>query len=72
MLRFGITMEEAWRAFRGTLDKETKRIWDITWAAGAWALWRERNRRMFSEKRKLVRILVNDTMQEIRLWGANC
>ena len=36
---------------------------------GAWALWRERNRRLFSDKRKPIHLLINDTTIDISFWG---
>ena len=38
------------------------------WAAGVWALWKERNSRVFSEKRRPVHVLINDTTVHLSLW----
>lgn len=62
---------EAWKVGRDTLQGEDRARWNTGWAAGCWALWRERNRRTFSQKSKIVPMLINDTAREVREWTSN-
>ena len=44
---------------RMDIAQTDKGQWDTLWASGCWALWRERNRRLFTGKSKTVMDLVN-------------
>lgn len=62
---------EEWIATSLPMSKQQRIKWDVIWATGAWALWRERNRGFFSNKQKLVAHLVGDTSLEIERWLGN-
>lgn len=66
----GSRITEAWDL---TQAYSTKRIRDrsnAVWAGGLWALWRERNRRVFSNNMKPVHTVLNDTILDITFWAA--
>lgn len=69
--RGGENIVDVWTKGLEGLSKEHKCRWSAIWAAGVWALWRERNRRVFSEKRMVEQRLVVQIVQEIRLWMAS-
>ena len=58
---------QAWIQGHCNMTRTQRAHWDVIWATGAWALWRERNRRLFSNKRKLVHGLIDDTAMKIIL-----
>ena len=57
-----------WLKGRRTLDPTARRVWDTLWVAGAWALWKERNRRTFSETTKPFINLVDVALVDIHNW----
>ena len=59
---------DIWWDGRVQLSGQSKERWDVTWAAGSWALWKERNRRTFTQKRKSEDILINDASTDIHNW----
>lgn len=67
----GDNIRDTWTNTGRALTHDNRARWDVIWAAGAWALWRERNRRFFSNKRRVVGQLINDTSLEIERWLDN-
>lgn len=63
-----VSVGEAWLKGRKSLDTSAKRLWDTMWAAGAWALWKERNRRTFSGTTKPFINLIDVAMVDIHNW----
>ena len=59
----------AWRRGRKRLQGASRRRWDTAWAAGTWSLWKERNRRTFSQQRKPADILINAATIEVHNWA---
>ncbi|KAF3335553.1 hypothetical protein FCM35_KLT20060 [Carex littledalei] len=59
---------DTWWNGRRHLSREQKKRWDMAWVAGSWAIWKERNRRTFSQKRKPVHILINDAAIDVHNW----
>lgn len=57
-----------WWTPRETMSKTSRAKWDATWAAGCWNLWKERNRRLFSSKRRRVEHLAQEAKQEATQW----
>ena len=39
-----------WLEVRSSLHGQITATWDLVWAAGAWSIWRERNKRLFTNK----------------------
>lgn len=68
ILRGNSDIGEAWIQTGKPLSQRHRARWNVIWAAGARALWRERNRRLFSDKRKDVSRLITDTTLEIERW----
>lgn len=58
-------MRQKWNLAQQGASKNLQEHMNRVWAAGAWNLWHERNRRLFSYKRNPVFILINDTTTEI-------
>lgn len=61
-----------WLRISVQLNSRGRTIWDTVWAAGLWALWRERNNRIFNQRSKSLQILVSETRYEIRQWREHC
>jgi hypothetical protein len=59
---------EGWWQGREVLTSSQRTLWDVVIAGGCWALWWERNRRVFSDQRKASTELGNAAEQDIRLW----
>jgi hypothetical protein len=57
-----ITAPEAWTVAGQRLKQET-------WAAMAWMLWRERNRRLFQGQRSNIRSLLIEATSYIKHWA---
>ncbi|XP_078170183.1 uncharacterized protein LOC144564457 [Carex rostrata] len=49
------------------MHREQRGKWDTIWAAEFWALWRERNRRHFTNKRQVVQVLIYETTRHTYL-----
>lgn len=64
----GDTIHKVWWNHRITLGLLSRVQWDMTWAAGTWTIWQERNRRIFTGATKMVPILINDAAIEIHNW----
>lgn len=59
---------DIWWKGRSQLQGQTKLRWDTAWAAGVWAIWKERNRRTFSQLRKLEHITINAAAIDVHNW----
>lgn len=64
------TITRAWWQRRTTVQDAQKGLWDKLWAVAVWALWRERNRRTFSQERREISTLINETRIHIKLWSS--
>lgn len=64
----GISIEEVWFGHRDSLDKLARQRWDLTWATGTWALWRERNKRILIKASRALPMLINNAATEIHFW----
>ncbi|KAF3339408.1 hypothetical protein FCM35_KLT16879 [Carex littledalei] len=62
---------DLWWEPRKHLVGQTATLWDSVWAAGCWALWRERNRRLFTNANKTIPQLVDQTAIEIMKWRSS-
>lgn len=62
----GTEFEEVWYKMRKN-GGTNKQLWDFVWAE-CWTLWRERNKRIFSEIARIVPILIDTTVAEIHGW----
>lgn len=60
--------QQIWWEGRAGLTGQRKQTWDVTWAAGSWAIWKERNRRTFNQKSKPENILINDAAMDVHNW----
>lgn len=56
---------DMWWEGRTGLSGQTKKRWDAAWATGSWAVWKERNRRTFSQERKPEHILINAAAMDV-------
>ena len=59
---------ELWWQSRRSMTKPMAKLWDCVWVSGCWALWRERNRRLFAAKNKTIPDLVGMSQAEITNW----
>jgi hypothetical protein len=77
-INIGITTQgirshiQLWKYQSEIIDAGRRRSWEIAWAAGLWAVWRERNGRIFSDRIKSAQALTAETVLEIRLWERHC
>lgn len=62
------TIIDLWWNRRKEVSKIHRKPWDSIWAAGVWALWKERNRRTFSQKSKSTSILLHEATFDIHNW----
>lgn len=67
----GTNIQRLWKITGRVMSTEQRARWNAIWAAGAWALWRERNRRLFFNKWKTAVRLIRDTILEIENWKNN-
>lgn len=61
-------MVDNWWMHRSSLQWQRQSLWDVVWVGGAWTIWRERNRRIFSGNSKVEAILARDVEIEIQKW----
>ncbi|XP_078158180.1 uncharacterized protein LOC144553861 [Carex rostrata] len=59
---------DIWWNQRRTMEKEQRLRWDVTWAAGTWALRKERNRRTFTAQHKPEHVLINVAAIDVHNW----
>lgn len=71
-MRGAQTVTEAWWDIRSNILAEDRRMTGTVWVARCWALWRERNRRTFSNERKSLSVVIHDTVVEIQRWMEFC
>lgn len=64
----GYEIMQIWSLSEGHLTWLERSFWGVVWSAGVWTLWKERNRRLFSDKRRPVNLLIIDTSFDIMSW----
>ena len=57
-----------WWSTRSNTQARLRNLWDAIWAAGCWALWKERNRRLFTQRRTEMRSLAANAAREAFNW----
>ncbi|KAF3326274.1 hypothetical protein FCM35_KLT07904 [Carex littledalei] len=70
LIFLNIRSDDFWLSNRTIGNTDACARWDMTWAAGVWALWRERNRRTFAGDQKSASRLKDDTKIQIQQWIA--
>ncbi|KAF3335539.1 hypothetical protein FCM35_KLT20046 [Carex littledalei] len=62
------SIKRVWVLRRNSLQDNHRVYWDTLWAGAVWALWRERNRRIFAQERKELQHLITETNLQINVW----
>lgn len=62
------TIPGMWNLGRRHRSARGKTLWDAMWAAGAWALWKEQNRRLFTNKQRLVHHVIDTAITDTLHW----
>ncbi|KAF3335650.1 hypothetical protein FCM35_KLT20157 [Carex littledalei] len=66
--RIGNSPVDSWWDGRSQVSGQSKLCWDTAWAAGSWAIWKEKNRRTFSQQRKPEHIIINAAAIDVHNW----
>ncbi|KAJ3670302.1 hypothetical protein LUZ60_010626 [Juncus effusus] len=63
---------QKWRSTTRLLSRTNQISWHTSWAATCWSIWRERNRRIFTNKRRPHRLLVMEINSLSDQWLKHC
>lgn len=58
-----------WTLMNNAPTQSLRNQWSVAWATRAWVLWRERNKRLFANKQKVLHRMIVDTALEIAKNG---
>ncbi|KAJ1702140.1 hypothetical protein LUZ63_001919 [Rhynchospora breviuscula] len=67
IINFATNLVDFWIHNRSIIGKQ----WDIIWAAVSWALWKERNARIFSDQTSNHFTLLREVVENIDSWTLN-